>query len=80
MTFNMHEAKTHLSRLVTAALAGEEVILARDGKELVRLVALEPTAPRRRPIGIYADSTIGPDFARRSLEPLSEEELKDWEL
>ncbi|WP_395092707.1 type II toxin-antitoxin system Phd/YefM family antitoxin [Armatimonas sp.] len=80
MTVNMHEAKTQLSRLVAAVLAGEEVILARGGKELVRLVALEQHAPKLRPMGIYADSTIDPDFERRSMEPLNEEELKSWGL
>ena len=83
MTVNMHEAKTHLSRLVAAALAGEEVILARDGKAIARIVALEtppiPSLKRLRPIGIYAGS-VGADFEERSMAPLSEEELKDWGL
>jgi antitoxin (DNA-binding transcriptional repressor) of toxin-antitoxin stability system len=39
MQVNMHEAKTHFSRLVERALAGEEVVIARDG---VPLVTLEP--------------------------------------
>lgn len=37
-TVNMHEAKTHLSRLVERAVEGEEVIIAKAGKPLVRLV------------------------------------------
>jgi prevent-host-death family protein len=39
-TVNIHEAKTHLSRLVEAAAAGEEIIIAKAGKPLVKLVAL----------------------------------------
>jgi prevent-host-death family protein len=39
-TVNMHEAKTHLSRLVEEAAAGEEIVIARAGKPLVRLVAV----------------------------------------
>jgi prevent-host-death family protein len=39
-TVNMHEAKTHLSRLVEEAAAGEEIVIARGGKPLVRLVAV----------------------------------------
>jgi prevent-host-death family protein len=39
-TVNMHEAKTHLSRLVEEAAAGEEIVIARAGKPLVRLVAI----------------------------------------
>jgi len=37
-TVNMHQAKTELPRLVARALAGEEVIIARDGEAVVRLV------------------------------------------
>ncbi|MCX6366275.1 MAG: type II toxin-antitoxin system Phd/YefM family antitoxin [Armatimonadetes bacterium] len=78
MTVNMHEAKTHLSRLVAAALAGEEVILARGGKELVRLVALEsPTLVRKAGCHPIVE---GPDFVERSMAPLTEEDLKDWGL
>ena len=39
---NMHEAKTHLSRLVDAALRGESFVIARAGKPLVRVTALDP--------------------------------------
>lgn len=43
---NMHQAKASLSRLVERALAGEEVIIARNGKPLVRLVPVpEPQKP-----------------------------------
>jgi prevent-host-death family protein len=42
---NMHEAKTNLSRLVERALAGEDIILARAGEPLVRLVPV--VQPRR---------------------------------
>ena len=41
---NIHEAKTHLSRLIAAAEAGEEVVISRAGKPVVRLVAVEPAA------------------------------------
>lgn len=46
MQVNLHDAKTHLSRYVDQALAGEEVVIARAGKPLVRLVPLDtkPTA------------------------------------
>lgn len=39
-TVNIHAAKTHFSRLVDAALAGEEIVIAKAGKPLVKLVAL----------------------------------------
>ena len=44
---NLHFAKTHLSRLVDQALAGEEVVIARNGTALVRLAPVEPTGKRR---------------------------------
>ena len=45
METNIHEAKTHLSRLIERALAGEDVIIAKSGKPLVRLVRIEQDAP-----------------------------------
>ena len=47
-TVNIHEAKTHLSRLVDAAAKGEPFIIAKAGKPLVKVVPVEaPAAPRR---------------------------------
>lgn len=46
MVVNIHEAKTHLSRLVARAAAGEEIVIAKAGKPMARLVALE--RPRRK--------------------------------
>jgi len=45
---NIHEAKTHLSRLVEKALNGEEVVIAKAGKPAVRLVKIEEERPRRQ--------------------------------
>ncbi|MCE7872850.1 type II toxin-antitoxin system prevent-host-death family antitoxin [bacterium CPR1] len=71
-TVNMHEAKTHLSRLVEAVLAGEEIILARAGKPVAKLVAVE--AASERPLGFLKGRLTEAFF-----EPLLEEELKAWE-
>ena len=46
-TVNMHEAKTHLSKLVEAATHGEPFVIARAGKPLVKVVMIEAEAPRR---------------------------------
>jgi len=51
MQVNVHEAKTHLSRLLERVEAGEEVVIARAGKPVARLVAAEPTAKPRRELG-----------------------------
>ena len=45
---NIHEAKTHFSRLVERAAKGEEIVIARAGRPLARLMPLaSPTRPRR---------------------------------
>ncbi len=44
---NVHEAKTHLSRLLAQAEAGEEVIIARNGEPVVRLVAVTKPSKKR---------------------------------
>ncbi|MEN0062135.1 MAG: type II toxin-antitoxin system Phd/YefM family antitoxin [Myxococcota bacterium] len=46
-TANIHEAKAHLSELVERALKGEEVIIAKRGVPMVRLVAVTPPSSRR---------------------------------
>ena len=46
-TVKLHEAKTHLSRLVEEAVGGEEIIIAKGSKPLVRLVALGERRVRR---------------------------------
>ncbi len=59
---NIHEAKTHLSRLLDRVAAGEEIVIARAGKPIARLVPLaEPT--RTRPLGLWAGQVLlAPDF------------------
>lgn len=53
MQVNMHEAKTHLSRLVERAAAGEEVVIAKAGKPVAKLVPLDGTKPRPRVPGAW---------------------------
>jgi prevent-host-death family protein len=67
-------AKTQLSWLIDAALAGEDVVISRRGKPVVRVVAI-PQGKFK--MGILAGQLTGPgpDF----LEPMSEEELALWE-
>lgn len=58
---NVYEAKTHLSRLLQEAIEGEEIIIARDGKPLVRLVPVEQAAPRPL-LGLMKGISIADDF------------------
>ena len=62
LTVNVHEAKTQLSRLLQAVEAGEEVVIARAGQPVARLVGLVPVVPRRR-FGMLAGRyTVPADF------------------
>ena len=56
---NMHQAKTSLSRLVRRALEGEEVVIARNGEPLVKLVPIPKPAKQRVP-GREGKIWIGP--------------------
>jgi prevent-host-death family protein len=70
---NVHEAKTHLSRLLEQAHAGQEIILAKAGKPYARLMPLASEPARRQP-GRLA-GRLGDAF----FESLPEEELDAWE-
>ena len=70
---NIYDAKTQLSRLVDRAAAGEEILIGRAGKPLVRLVPVEDIGPREP--GLLRGVKI-PDAL---FDPLSDEELADWE-
>lgn len=61
-TVNMHEAKTKLSRLVEQALAGEEIIIARAGTPLVKLVPVQRDTRPRRPGRCKGQIRLAPDF------------------
>ena len=75
MQFNVHEAKTQLSKLIEAALRGEEVIIARDGKPAMKMLPL-PQGKVKFKFGLPEFSGMPePDF----LEPMTEEELREWE-
>jgi len=62
MRVNIHEAKTHLSRLVDRAAAGEEIIIGRAGKPVAKLVAYEPPVERRKLGSMKGRIWIAPDF------------------
>ncbi|MFC7739302.1 type II toxin-antitoxin system Phd/YefM family antitoxin [Roseomonas sp. GCM10028921] len=76
-TVNIHAAKTQLSRLVDAAAAGQEIVIARAGKPVAKLVPLTgPGARRRRVLGAMAGCLRVPtDFDA----PLPDEVLDSFE-
>jgi prevent-host-death family protein len=75
MEVNIHEAKTHLSRLLQRVAAGEEVTIARSGVPVARLVAVEPEKKKIRPLGMDRGRVwIADDFDA----PLPDELLKQF--
>lgn len=69
---NLYEAKTQLSRLVEAAARGEDVVIARAGKPVARLSAIEPL-DRPRKLGLLDGEMVIPDDFNA---PLPDEELR----
>jgi prevent-host-death family protein len=61
-TVNIHEAKTHLSRLVARAAAGEEIVIAKAGEPMARLVAYEPNREPRQFGRLKGKIWIADDF------------------
>lgn len=71
----VHQAKTQLSRLIARALAGEEIVIARDTTPVVRLVPVDQPAPARRFGALAGHLQVTPAF----LEPLPADELERWQ-
>jgi prevent-host-death family protein len=69
-TVNIHEAKTHFSSLVERVESGETVIIARRGKPVVKLVAVEEATPvqRKRRLGFMKGQIKVPDDFDRMFE------------
>lgn len=74
-TLNIHEAKTHLSRLLDDVEKGAEVTIARAGKPIAKLVALTSGAPVRKPGFLKGRIRIARDFDA----PLPEEVIALFE-
>ena len=72
MQVNIHEAKSQLSKLITRAESGEEVVIARAGRPVVRLVTVRPKkfAPGLAKGKVW----MSPDFA----SPMSDRELEEF--
>lgn len=77
--YNIYEAKAHFSKLVDEATHGKEIVIAKAGKPVLRMVPIsegkEKTAEKR----VFGQNLLGityiaPDFD----EPMSEEEIKEW--
>ncbi len=81
ITVNIHAAKTQLSRLLEQVEEGEEIVIARAGKPIARIVPLVPTGPKRRLgilEGLYTvpddfDDPLPDDVIDEFYKPLSDE-------
>ena len=71
---NIHKARTHLSRLLARVEAGEEIVIARRGKPVARLVGYKPRG-KRQPDVLKGKIVLPEDF----FEPLPENELRTWD-
>lgn len=72
---NVHEAKTHLSRLLSRVESGEEIVISRAGKPVARLVPVKEKRGKRVPGTAKGLITLAEDFDA----PLPEDVLKDFE-
>ena len=76
-TFNVRDARTHLSRLIARAEVGEEIVITRNGTPVVRLTPVPPRGQRepREPGSWKGRISIDDSF----FDPLPEDELAAWE-
>ena len=74
MQYDVHQAKTHLSRLLERAPQGEEIVIGKDGLPYARLMPLETSQTRE--LGFLRGTfSVGDDI----LDPLEDEDLRTWE-
>ena len=72
---NIHQAKTQLSKLLVEVERGREIVVARDGKPIAKLVPFPALARKRLRTGDWKGRiSMSDDFDA----PLSKEELKEW--
>jgi prevent-host-death family protein len=74
-TVNIHQAKTQLSKLVERAAAGEEIVIAKAGKPVARIVPLAPASSPRKPGLLKGKIRIGKNFD----DPLADSVLAAFE-
>lgn len=74
MLVNIHDAKTHFSKIITQALNGEEIIIAKSGKPLLRLIPYSPESDKRHGGQFKGLMQISEDFDA----PLPEELLAQF--
>jgi prevent-host-death family protein len=76
-TVNIHEAKTHFASLLQRALNGEEIVVAKHGHPLVRLVPVNPLAMESRRFG-RRNRPLTEEAKANAMAEMDEELLGDW--
>lgn len=71
---NIHDAKTHFSKLIERVQLGEEIVIAKAGRPVARLVPVVPDARGRRPGSAKGRLVVADDFDA----PLPDDILRDW--
>lgn len=75
-TVTIHEAKTHLSRLIARVEAGEEIVIARGKNEVAKIVPLNPPPSKRRVAGRFSSSPGAKGILDHGFwDPLSADEM-----
>ena len=74
-TVNIHQAKTHFSKLIDAVLRGEEIIIAKAGKPAAKLVPITTVKPKRKPGALKGKIKVAVDFDA----PLPDDILNQFE-
>jgi prevent-host-death family protein len=74
MIVKVHQAKTQLSKLIAAALAGEEVVIARGNEPVVKLTPIAPVKKKRVPGRLKGKIAFSDSF----FDPLPDDELALW--
>jgi prevent-host-death family protein len=84
MAYTVHQAKTHFSRLLKEAEAGQEVVVMRGSKPVARIVAIdgppanrtdEDVLSRRRLVGMYSGQIT---WTEDAFDPITDDELREW--
>lgn len=74
VTINIHEAKTHFSKLLARVSAGEEIVIAKAGKPIARLVPIGPEVAKKRVPGIDK----GKIWMSKDFDAMTDQELNLW--
>ena len=72
---NIHEAKTHFSRLIERVLLGEEIVIAKAGRPVAKLVPISPETADRKPGSAKGTFIVPADFDA----PLPDDVIAEWE-